>query len=316
MRSLLNSRSLTKEGELLMAESSRRDGLIPLDKPVGPTSHDIVAIVRRALGIRSVGHTGTLDPFASGLLLLCVGQSTRLAEYLGGWPKEYAARARLGVQTTTDDLQGEVLSESPEWEGLSRAEVSSALTTFLGESEQIPPDFSAKKVSGTAAYTLARRGKEVELPPSPIVVHSIEIIDVSLPWVDFRVSCSTGTYVRALARDLGERLGVGAHLTELRRLAIGPFHVDQAITLDDLSRPARLEGAWISPLSALADLSGIEVTEAEAVRIRMGQSLQLVDGRIAGAGEDREVALSLSGELVATAHLKGDTLRPRKVFQR
>jgi tRNA pseudouridine55 synthase len=316
MRSLLNSRSLTKEGELLMAESSRRDGLIPLDKPVGPTSHDIVAIVRRALGIRSVGHTGTLDPFASGLLLLCVGQSTRLAEYLGGWPKEYAARARLGVQTTTDDLQGEVLSESPEWEGLSRAEVSSALTTFLGESEQIPPDFSAKKVGGTAAYTLARRGKEVELPPSPIVVHSIEIIDVSLPWVDFRVSCSTGTYVRALARDLGERLGVGAHLTELRRLAIGPFHVDQAITLDDLSRPARLEGAWISPLSALADLSGIEVTEAEAVRIRMGQSLQLVDGRIAGAGEDREVALSLSGELVATAHLKGDTLRPRKVFQR
>jgi tRNA pseudouridine55 synthase len=316
MRSLLNSRSLTKEGELLMAESSRRDGLIPLDKPVGPTSHDIVAIVRRALGIRSVGHTGTLDPFASGLLLLCVGQSTRLAEYLGGWPKEYAARARLGVQTTTDDLQGEVLSESPEWEGLSRDEVSSALTTFLGESEQIPPDFSAKKVGGTAAYTLARRGKEVELPPSPIVVHSIEIIDVSLPWVDFRVSCSTGTYVRALARDLGERLGVGAHLTELRRLAIGPFHVDQAITLDDLSRLARLEGAWISPLSALADLSGIEVTEAEAVRIRMGQSLQLVDGRIAGAGEDREVALSLSGELVATAHLKGGTLRPRKVFQR
>jgi tRNA pseudouridine55 synthase len=147
-------------------------------------------------------------------------------------------------------------------------------------------------------------------------VHSIEIIDVSLPWVDFRVSCSTGTYVRALARDLGERLGVGAHLTELRRLAVGPFHVDQAITLDDLSRPARLEGAWISPLSALADLSGIEVTEAEAVRIRMGQSLQLVDGRIAGAGEDREVALSLSGELVATAHLKGDTLRPRKVFKR
>jgi len=298
-----------------MAEWSPRDGFLPIDKPVGPTSHDIVAIVRRALGIRSVGHTGTLDPFATGLLLLCIGQSTRLAEYLGGWPKEYSARARLGVQTTTDDSQGEILSESTSWEGLAEEDISSAVTSFVGDSEQTPPNFSAKKVGGTAAYSLARRGKEVELATSSIVVHSIEVTQVSLPWIDFRVSCSTGTYVRALARDLGERLGVGAHLTELRRLAIGPFHVDQALSLDDLSRPARLEEGWISPLGALTHLSRIEVTESEAGRIRMGQSIQLSEDRIAGAGEEREVALSLAGELVATARVDGDTVRPRKVFQ-
>jgi tRNA pseudouridine55 synthase len=271
-------------------------------------------MVRRALGIRSVGHTGTLDPFASGLLLLCIGRATRLAEYLGGWPKEYAARARLGVRTTTDDLQGEVVSESNTWEGLSRAEIASSLASFEGDSSQTPPDFSAKKVGGTAAYALARRGKEVELATSPILVHSIEVTEVNLPWVDFQVTCSTGTYVRALARDLGERLGVGAHLTELRRLAIGPFHARDALSLDDLVRPDLVDSRWISPLRAVAHLDEIVLTDDEAEKVRMGQILLLEDDRIRGTSGSQDVALSLAGELVATARLDGAALRPRKVF--
>jgi tRNA pseudouridine55 synthase len=221
------------------------------------------------------------------------------------------------VQTTTDDLQGEVLSKSKEWERLSPDEIATALTSFLGTSDQLPPDFSAKKVGGTAAYALARRGKVVELASTSIVVHAIEATDVHLPWVDFRVSCSTGTYVRALARDLGERLGVGAHLTELRRLAIGPFHVDEALSLDDLHCPEAVEDGWISPLRALSHLPAFEVTEEEAGRLRMGQALNISDERVGGAERDgAEVAISLAGELVATARLEGSLLRPRKVFMR
>lgn len=300
------------------------DGLLPIDKPVGPTSHDIVAIVRRTLGIRSVGHTGTLDPFASGLLLLCIGRATRLAEYLGGWPKEYVARARLGIRTSTDDLQGEVLSESEGWTGLREAEVAGKLASFLGASEQTPPSYSAKKVEGRAAYARARRGEEVELPAVPIRVHSIELESFGLPWVDFRVVCSTGTYVRALARDLGESLGVGAHLTELRRTAIGPFRVEEALTMEDLEKPEEILRRWIAPLRAVSHLPSIEVTDAEVEQVKKGQPLALGDGRVSenvaghASGEvapnPSEVALARGEELVAMARLDGNWVRPRKVF--
>jgi tRNA pseudouridine55 synthase len=167
---------------------ARAGGLL-LDKPVGPTSHDMVASARRTLGIRRVGHTGTLDPFASGLLLLLVGPATRLAEYLAGLPKEYRAEALLGRRTTTDDPEGETLSETSAWKGLRADRVEEVLRGFQGEVEQVPPDFSAKKQRGTAAYVRARRGDAVALEPVRVLIHEIEVEEVALPRVSFRVVC-------------------------------------------------------------------------------------------------------------------------------
>ncbi|NIP58321.1 MAG: tRNA pseudouridine(55) synthase TruB, partial [Gemmatimonadetes bacterium] len=201
------------------------DGVLPVDKPVGPTSHDVVARARRALDTGRIGHTGTLDPFASGLLLLCVGPATRLSEYLTALEKSYVAVARLGVGTDTLDPEGAVVERSDSWSELDRARIEEASASFLGRREQVPPQFSAKKVGGEAMYARARRGERVELSPIPVEIHELELLGVDLPDVRLRIRCSSGTYVRALARDLGAALGEPAHLAELRRTAVGSFRV-------------------------------------------------------------------------------------------
>lgn len=288
------------------------EGILPLDKPVGPTSHDMVARVRRVLGIRRVGHTGTLDPFASGVLLMCIGRSTRLAEYLGGFPKEYLATARLGVSTTTDDVEGEVSSSSEMWRDLDEILIAEALRGFEGDSLQRPPPYSAKKVKGEAAYARARRGEEVVLEPVSVTIHEIGLVRVELPEVEFRVTCSTGTYVRALARDLGARLNVGAHLTALRRMAIGPFRVDRSLPPEALEDLGAVREALIRPLDALGHLPVIEVSQEEARLLQSGQALPYHG---APAVEDAgEMAVAFGSHLLAVAVREGDRLRPRKVF--
>ena len=295
-----------------MTRGIRPEGLLPLDKPVGPSSHDMVALTRRRLGIRRAGHTGTLDPFASGLLLVFLGRSTRLAEYLHSFPKEYIACARLGIATTTDDLEGEITSRSDDWKGLSPGEISAAFEAFRGVTRQQPPDFSAKKIRGRRAYVLARRGEEVSLTPVPVTIHVIDLESLDLPDVRFRVRCSTGTYIRGLARDLGEYLGVGAHLTELRRLAIGAFHVDDALGPEALLDSAEVERATISPLDAVSHLPRLEVTREKAMRLQAGQSLSL-DEEASPEGEG-EHAVVFGSHLLAVAVREGRQVRPRKVF--
>ncbi|MBR9990860.1 MAG: tRNA pseudouridine(55) synthase TruB, partial [Gemmatimonadetes bacterium] len=192
------------------------EGVLPIDKPVGPTSHDMVARARRVLGTRRIGHTGTLDPMASGLLLLCIGRATRIAEYLTGMDKRYSAVVRLGVSTDTDDAAGSVIAEHPV-AGITEADVERALDRQRGDISQIPSSYSAKKVGGERAYAMARQGREVNLEAVPVSIRELTVTRFDLPDIHIDVTCSSGTYIRAIARDLGADLGVGAHLTALRR---------------------------------------------------------------------------------------------------
>ena len=215
------------------------DGALIIDKPAGFTSHDVVAQVRHILHERRVGHTGTLDPFATGVLVIVVGRATRLAQFLSGVDKEYEAVIRLGYATDTGDLTGKplepVVSSSHEW---SKEQIEAALESLRGEIEQVPPMYSAKKQGGQKLYELARRGEEVERKPVQVCIHAFETIAGNeLPKdnldgtfdLKVRVACSAGTYVRTLAEDFGKRLNVGAHLAELRRTRVGDFNIQQAI---------------------------------------------------------------------------------------
>jgi tRNA pseudouridine55 synthase len=290
---------------------TERSGVIPLDKPEGPTSHDVVARTRRALGTRRVGHTGTLDPFASGLLLVCVGNATRLAEYLTALRKRYVATMRLGVATDTDDHTGEPISESDGWRELTEAEIGAALREQVGERLQLPPRYSAKKVAGERMYAAARRGEEVERAAVPVTIHSIRVLRIDLPEVEFEVDCGSGTYIRAIARDAGEALGVGAHLTRLRRTRVGDFSVEQALPLDALADAEAVDAAILSPARAVGHLASVEVDETGIRAIGYGQGVPASPDTPTGvpvamlAGPDRLVAI---GERV------GERIQPRKVF--
>ena len=293
-------------------ELPRGGGVVPMDKPHGPTSHDIVAAARRALGTRRIGHTGTLDPLATGLLLLCVGQATRLVEFLTVLPKSYRARARLGVRTATDDSEGQVETVSEAWRALTREHAERALAAFRGSILQIPPRFSAKKVGGEAAHYRARRGEPVALAPTAVEVRRLELVGWEPPEMELDVLCSSGTYVRALARDLGEALGTGAHLVRLRRTAVGPFTVATALAVADLANRDAVRQAWLTPAAALAHLPCVVVGAEEAERLARGQAVTAP--RTADALESGPLAVLRDRELIAVAERRGDRLSPRKVF--
>ena len=210
-------------------------GLLLIDKPAGDTSHDVVLEVRRALGLRRVGHTGTLDPFATGLLLALIGSFTRLAELFHALPKVYEATMELGRQTDTDDLTGDTVAESAGWRVQTTEAIRSAFAVREGAGLQRPPAYSAKRVAGQRAHAVARGGGHVELAPTDVTFHELEVTGVDLPEVRFRARVSTGTYIRALARDIGHDLGCGGHLTRLRRTSIGPFLVEDAPCLQSFS---------------------------------------------------------------------------------
>jgi tRNA pseudouridine55 synthase len=285
-------------------------GVLPIDKPAGPTSHDVVATARRALGIRRIGHTGTLDPFASGLLLLCLGTATRLAEYLTSLRKRYVATIRLGQQTDTDDLQGRVIHQSGAWTAFGPDDVMAAVARQHGDIDQLPPRYSAKKIAGERMYAAARRGDAVAAEPVRISIYTIEMTRFDPPDVEIELECSSGTYVRAIARDIGADLGVGAHLTALRRTHIGAYAVTDALALADLRVETAAE-RLIPPADAVAHLPRLSLSEVDLALIRFGAAVPLPDD-FAASGPI--AVLSETGALVAIGEAAGDTLRPRKVF--
>jgi tRNA pseudouridine55 synthase len=289
-------------------------GILLLDKPSGPTSHDMVYALRRGTREKRVGHAGTLDPLATGLLVLCLGAATRLSEYLAGKDKRYTATVRLGQATDTYDAQGTVTSEStalPE-----RAAVEAALAQFRGEQQQVPPAYSAIKRGGQKAYDLARRGETVTLEPRSVNFYAIELIDWQPPLVVLDVHCSAGTYIRSLAHDVGQALGCGAHLAALRRTASGALRVEQAVTLAALEA-AFAAGTWqqylLKPDAAVPDWPAVQLTAQDAVRVERGQSVRLdapsTPGKLGRA-------YNPAGEFFAV--LRADTeagvWRPDKVF--
>jgi tRNA pseudouridine55 synthase len=284
---------------------SRSDGVLVVDKPAGPTSHDVVDRVRRALGVRRVGHTGTLDPFATGVLPVCVGRATRLARFLSGGEKAYRATLRLGFATTTDDVQGEPLGE-PVAVHVTAADVARACHTLVGEIDQLPPLYSAKRMGGERLYDLARRGVQVERRPCRVTVYALEALAVEGERVELDVRCSSGTYVRALARDLGAALGVGAHLTALRRTRSGAFGLEQALDWDELGPQA---GERLVPLGALLpELPAVTVGEEGLRALRHGRALgrRLVAAGFPDAPSERlRVLDAATGALVALAVPRG-----------
>ena len=243
---------------------SEAEGLLLVDKPSGVTSHDVVDAVRRRLGTRKVGHAGTLDPMATGLLLIGVGRATRLLRFLGELPKTYEGTLRLGIETYTLDAEGEVVRETPV--DVTDAQVAGAMRALVGESLQRPPAFSAVKVGGRKLYEAARAGEQLEAEPRPIRVDTFDLLSFDPPDAAFRVVCSGGTYVRVLAAGVGAALSCGAHLTSLRRTAIGPHAVEDAVVPDDVSEPLQI-GA------AVAHLPRLDLDADEAVAASHGRPL-------------------------------------------
>ena len=216
------------------APNSPVEGILLIDKPAGCTSHDVVARVRRHFQIKKVGHAGTLDPLATGLLILLVGKATKVSQYLISLSKEYEGSFKLGQATDSHDSDGEVVEEKSLSEGLDEAAVREEMQTFVGDQYQTPPMFSAKKHKGKPLYKMAREGKVVEREPRFVHVSAFNLTASDIPCGDFHVACSKGTYVRTLIHDLGQNLDCGAHMTALRRTSIDRFHIDQAITLEEL----------------------------------------------------------------------------------
>ena len=252
------------------------DGIFNIDKPTGVTSHDIVARIRRLAGQKRVGHAGTLDPAASGVLPILLGQATRVAEYLSESGKAYRATIHFGVVTDTYDAEGQVVRQAPV--ALTREDIQRALPAFLGEQLQRPPIYSALKRDGQRLYALARKGEDVAVEPRPITITRLEIIDWTPPTLVLDVECGKGTYIRSLAYDLGERLGPGAHLAALIRTRSGPFTLSASVTLDTLAA-AFSDDSWrdycFAPDEALLDWQAAILDEANEARIRYGQTVRL-----------------------------------------
>ena len=287
-----------------MATTPAIDGVLLVDKPDGVSSHDVVLAARRATGEKRIGHAGTLDPFATGLLVLLLGRATRLLPYMDGEPKVYRATIRFGAETDTEDLLGAVVRTAPLPD---EATVRAALPRLTGAIEQMPPMYSAKRVEGRRAYEAARAGETVELRPVTIQVHAWEVLAWRGEEMDVRVTCGGGTYVRSLARDLGRLVGSAAHLTKLRRERSGPFDVAGANTIEDL-REHRVR--VLPPRQAVASLP-VERLEDWAVR-RVVRGIDIdahVEGRFAA------LVTEPSDALVAIAERRGDRWQPRVVMR-
>jgi len=290
-------------------------GILNLDKPSGPTSHDVVDKIRAASGVRRVGHAGTLDPAASGVLLICVGQATRVTEYLMEGRKRYDALLRLGITTDTGDAEGKVIRSAPT-DQVTQEQILSALRRFQGRIEQVPPMYSALKHRGKALHRLARRGLEIERRPREVEIYDLRLTEWTPPLIRLLVECSKGTYIRALARDLGDELGTGAHVERLTRLSCGRYSLDDSVSLPDAERClSSLRGLEIlHPLDeALLHVEAFKLDEDAAVRIRQGQQIEgphPVSGPLCRA-------YGPEGNLIALLHYdeQNQVWQPRKVFK-
>lgn len=289
-------------------------GVLVVDKPIGLTSHDVVQIIRRGTGIRRAGHTGTLDPRASGVLVVLIGPAVRLSEYVSASDKRYQATVRLGSSTDTYDADGVMTTSEVSVDEINEEQFTNVLERFVGEIEQVPPPYSAVKVKGKKAYEMAREGEEVELTPRKINVYTLEVLEWAPPEVVIDVYCSSGTYVRSLANDLGNELGCGAHLVGLRRTKSGRFTLRDAVPMRRLQE-AFDSGEWyrylIPAAEALADWPMVELNADDVELVRHGHR---VPGEPGSKGWVRGV--SQQGDLVALMEFDPETSewQPRKVF--
>jgi len=285
-------------------------GLLNVRKPAGPTSHDIVARVRRGLGRKvKVGHAGTLDPFAEGVLVLCVGPATRLAEYVQAQAKRYLAEITLGAASTTDDPEGDI-TPCPSSEIAEESQVRRTLESFVGTIQQTPPAYSAVHVDGRRAYKVARAGKRPDVQPRSVTIHETELLQFDWPILKIDVRCTAGTYIRALARDIGAALGTAGYCSQLTRTEVGVFRIDHAVAVEELD-PSR---DLVSPLSALGALSQVVIAQADRARVLNGRAIP-IEGT--SPGQTREVAvIDQSGRLLAIAAVdpRREVARPTRVF--
>jgi tRNA pseudouridine55 synthase len=280
-------------------------GLVIVDKAAGMTSHDVVARVRRLAGTRKVGHAGTLDPMATGVLVLGLNRATRLLGHLMLTEKAYDATVRLGVSTTTDDAEGEVTATAAT-DGITDEAIREALTAFVGEIDQVPTAVSAIKVDGKRAYQRVRDGEEVVLNARRVTVHELTVAGIRGAEVDISVRCSSGTYIRAIARDVGTALGVGGHLTALRRTAVGRFDLAQAHSLEELADDLALVSIADA---ARATFPGVDLDEEQAAGVRVGRRLELA---LPGSGE--HALFAPDGEFLALYEPTETGARPVAVF--
>ena len=287
----------------MATRTTEPSGLLLVDKPAGITSHDAVSVARRALKTRRVGHAGTLDPFATGLLVILFGRGTRLISYVPGEPKVYEATIRLGAETETDDRTGAITrtADLP-----SDERIAAAVALLTGNILQTPPAYSAKQVDGTRAYAAARKGMPLDLPAVPVTVHSWSLAAREGGLLQARIVCGSGTYIRALARDLGRLAGSAAHVDELRRTGVGPFSVKDAVTVEDLRR----DTFSAQPLpAAVPDLPVRELTADELRRVLHGNSI------LARNEGGRAALLDAEGNLVSIADLENGELLPKLVLR-
>jgi len=298
------------------------DGIINIDKPIGKTSFAVVATIRRLAGERRVGHGGTLDPMASGVLPVCIGRGTRIVEFLAEARKTYVAEITLGVATDTYDIEGRV-TQRDDPSGIERETILEALKSFRGRVEQRPPMYSAVKQNGRRLYELARMGINVERPLRPVDIYRIELVDYDSPLLTIEVECGKGTYIRSIADDLGQALGCGAHLTGLVRTAYGPFRIDDAVSLDSFEAACR-EGQWpelVQPLDiALETWPAVTVSDEQGHFIVNGRPLSLDESALPPEAENsgRLCAYSQEGCLLAVLKFRAESgqWHPAKVFSR
>jgi tRNA pseudouridine55 synthase len=293
----------------LTGPPSRADGpsgILLVDKPAKLTSHDVVDVARRLLGTRRIGHTGTLDPAATGLLVLCVGRAGRLQSFLTGWEKTYEGTMRFGIVTDTYDTEGKPVGEPHPDPRPERALLEETCRSFTGEIQQSPPPFSAKRIGGKKFYELARKGEAVPDLPKTVTVRAFTILSLDGDVARFRISCTSGTYIRSLAHDVGKALGFGAHLASLRRTSIGPFRLEDARTLPDLEALAPADRLskpfWLGPSEIPLPFPEVPLAPAEAAKVKSGHAVPVrVPPQAAGAAM---VRLTADGELLALGILE------------
>jgi tRNA pseudouridine55 synthase len=285
-------------------------GFLNIHKARGLTSHDVVAKIRRVLKLKKVGHAGTLDPLATGVLIVCVGNATRLSEYVMASTKHYTAQVHLGVTTDTYDAEGEVIAER-DASNITLGQIETALKPFLGAIDQIPPMYSAIKQGGKKLYDLARAGQVVEREARRVTIEALTVRNVALPEFDLDVVCSAGTYIRSLAYDLGEVLGVGAYLAGLSRTASGAFTLENAVTLDELLQSSNWQNYLLPPETAMTGWQTVNLSPEEVEYVLHGRSIPAVNAPLEALAR----AVAPNGETIAVLRGTGDTWQPYKVFQ-
>jgi tRNA pseudouridine55 synthase len=278
------------------------NGILVIDKPEGMTSHDVVQAVRKSFRTSKVGHLGTLDPMATGVLPVSIGKATRFAQFLPAAPKVYEGQIRFGFSTTTYDREGAPTTEERQLD-CAADEIQLAMQRFVGTVEQVPPPFSAKKIGGMPSYKFARANQPVELTPVKVDIEQFELLTLSLPFAAFRVVCSPGTYIRSLSHDLGRQLGCGAHLTALRRTRSGDFQIENAVKLEHIE-----ERKLVSIDCLLSSWPRIEVSDADEVKVVHGNEIRGVS-----SGDFARI-FNKKGEFIALASVQSGWVRPRLVL--